>query len=149
MADGNGAGPVCNDRGVLLRPPGPVVRNFAHIFGRRGGLAARLALIVGVLVGCAETPIRTAPFRVRPDAADAGSLRGPFTGRVIDQTTHAPIAGALIYAAWTLERGTGLLEPAGAREFVGSTDAAGNYRVPPIVAPPPGARVTELVILIY
>ena len=59
-------------------------------------------------------------------------------GRVVDATTHAPIAGALVYAAWTLERGTALLEPAGAREFVGSTDAGGNYKVPTLGALPGG-----------
>ncbi|MBV8756711.1 MAG: hypothetical protein JO257_05540 [Deltaproteobacteria bacterium] len=93
--------------------------------------------------------MRTAPFRVRPDAADAGSLRGPFTGRVVDATTHAPIAGALVYAAWTLERGTGLSEPAGAREVVGSTDAGGNYKVSAIGGIPAGTRVTDFTLLIY
>ncbi|MEO8550667.1 MAG: hypothetical protein ABI678_11860 [Kofleriaceae bacterium] len=93
--------------------------------------------------------MRTAPFRVRPDSADAGSMRGPFNGRVVDVTTHAPIAGALVYAAWTLERGSALPEPAGAREFVGSTDAGGNYRVPTLATIPSGTRITEFSLLIY
>src|SRR5262249_27402444 len=54
-------------------------------------------LAAAVLVpACGEATMRTAPFRIRPDAADAGTLKGPFTGRVIDSTTHAPIAGALV-----------------------------------------------------
>jgi hypothetical protein len=101
------------------------------------------------LTACAESGMRTAPFRIRPDAADAGSLRGPFTGRVVDTTTHAPIAGALVYAAWTLERGTGIAEPAGAREYVGSTDAGGNYKVPKLASVPVGTRVTDFTLLIY
>ncbi len=106
-------------------------------------------LVLGVVGGCVDTAVRTAPFRVRPDAADAGSLQGPFSGRVVDATTHAPIAGALVFGAWTLERGTALPEPAGAREFVGSTDAAGYYRVPAASRVPRGARITEFTLLVY
>src|SRR5215207_7262134 len=98
---------------------------------------------------CVESSIRTAPFRVRPDASDPGSLRGPFTGRVLDATTKAPIAGALVYAAWTLERGTALAEPAGSREIVGSTDAGGNYRIAELSSLPAHARVTDFTLLVY
>jgi hypothetical protein len=98
---------------------------------------------------CVDSAIRTAPFRVRPDAAEAGSLRGPFTGRVLDSTTKAPIAGALVYAAWTLERGSALLEPAGSREVVGSTDAGGNYKVGALASLPKGVRVTDFTLLVY
>jgi hypothetical protein len=114
-------------------------------------LAKRLAILLTLVIGsaCGETALRTAPFRVRPDAPEPGSLQGPFTGRVVDATTKAPVAGALVYAAWAFERGTGLLEPAGAREFVGSTDAAGYYKVPALGAMPRGVRVTELAVLIY
>jgi hypothetical protein len=141
MTNGNGVGPVCNAGSLLLRRLRPVlVRNFAQL----------LAFVVAIAsTGCVESGIRTAPFRVRPDAADPGSLRGPFTGRVIDATTHAPIAGALVYAAWTLERGTGLPEPAGAREAVGSTDAGGYYKVPSLGSLPSGTRVTEATLLVY
>jgi hypothetical protein len=107
-----------------------------------------LALTLGV-AACAETAVRTAPFRVRPDAAEPGALQGPFTGRVVDSTTKAPVAGALVYGAWTLERGTGLPEPAGAKEFVGSTDAAGYYKVPTLASLPRGVRVTEFTLLVY
>ena len=138
-ANGNGLGPV-----ILIRPRGQVLPNPAL----RHCIWAIGALLV-VLASCADTPIRTAPFRTRPDAAEAGSLIGPFTGRVIDGTTHAPIAGALVYGAWTLERGTALLEPAGSKEFVGSTDAGGNYKVPTLAALPEGARVTEFTLLVY
>ena len=93
--------------------------------------------------------MRTAPFRVRPDSADAGALAGPFSGRVTDATTRAPVAGALVYGAWTFERGAGLPEPAGAREFVGSTDANGAYTVPVLKEVPRGARVTEFTLLVY
>jgi hypothetical protein len=106
-------------------------------------------VLVGLLVGCVDSAIRTAPFRQRPDSADPGSLRGPFSGRVLDSTTHAPIAGALVYAAWTFERGTALAEPAGAREYVGSTDAAGNYKVPRLGSTPSSARVTDFTLLVY
>jgi hypothetical protein len=106
-------------------------------------------VLVLCCAACVDTAVRTAPYRLRPDSAEAGTLRGPFSGRVVDSTTHAPIAGALVYAAWTLERGTALLEPAGAREYVGSTDAAGNYKVPSLGGLPAGARVTDFTLLVY
>jgi hypothetical protein len=120
-----------------------VVHNVASVLGK---LVVLLAL---VQAACVESSIRTAPFRSRPDAADAGSLRGPFTGRVVDATTKAPIAGALVYAAWTLERGTALPEPAGSREVVGSTDAGGNYKIASLGSLPSGVRVTDFTLLVY
>ena len=140
-ANGNGPGAVCNAGGVLVRPLRLVPSKLAPRFA--------IWAVAAVLAACADTAIRTAPYRTRPDAAEAGTLVGPFTGRVIDGTTHAPIAGALVYGAWTLERGTALLEPAGAKEFVGSTDAGGNYKIPVLAALPAGARVTEFTLLIY
>lgn len=132
---------VCNARGILLRPPGSVAPN----------VVARIAIALAacMLAACAQSGARTAPFRLRPDAAESGSLVGPFEGRVVDATTKAPIAGALVYGAWTLERGSGLPEPAGAKEFVGSTDAAGHYRIPALGELPRGVRVTEFALLIY
>jgi hypothetical protein len=132
---------------VLLRRRGPVPANLAHRLAFCVALGA--AAMASLASGCVDTAIRTAPFRSRPDAAEPGSLQGPFNGRVVDATTHAAIAGALIYAAWTFERGTGLSEPAGSKEFVGSTDAAGNYKVPRLDRLPSGARVTEFTLLVY
>jgi hypothetical protein len=118
-----------------------VIRNFAR------ALAIFVALTT--IPACVDSAARTAPYRARPDVAEPGSLDGPFTGRVIDATTHAPIAGALVYAAWSFERGAGLVEPAGAKEYVGSTDAGGNYRVPRLSDVPGGARVAEFSLLVY
>jgi len=117
-------------------------------------LASRLALACALVAGlgaaaCVDSAVRTAPYRARPDAPEAGALAGPFNGRVVDATTHAPVAGALVYGAWTLERGTALPEPAGAREFVGSTDANGAYAVPELASVPRGTRVTEFTLLVY
>ena len=143
---------------VLLRRAGSVAANLAHRLAICAALGSVVAPVVAAssviasvvaLGGCVDNAIRTAPFRARPDVADPGSLRGPFNGRVVDATTHAAIAGALIYAAWTFERGTGLAEPAGAKEYVGSTDTAGNYKVPRLDRLPRGTRVTEFTLLIY
>jgi len=144
---GNGQGPVCNVGNDLLSPARPVVHKLADVLGK----SVRLGVLVLALVqaACVESSIRTAPFRSRPDAADPGSLRGPFSGRVLDATTKAPIAGALVYAAWTLERGTALAEPAGSREVVGSTDAGGNYRISALPSLPAHARVTDFTLLVY
>lgn len=131
---------VCNVQSTLLRPGRRMLANFRQL----------LAFVLAwSCAACADTAVRTAPYRLRPDSAEAGTLKGPFNGRVVDATTHAPIAGALVYGAWTLERGTALLEPAGAKEYVGSTDAAGNYKVPQLGSLPPGARVTDFTLLVY
>lgn len=108
-------------------------------------------LLVGglVLSACATQPVRPAPFRARPDSVDAGDLRGPFTGRVIDAASGAPVAGALVYATWTLESGSGLPIPGGFREHVGSTDASGNYAVPATATPGPGTRITDFTMVVY
>jgi len=146
-ANGNGAGPVYNAGRYLLRPAPPLDRAMCNLSMPLRKLAFLLAALA--IVGCVSGASRTAPFRVRPDSADAGSIRGPFNGRVVDVTTHAPVAGALVYAAWTLESGAALPEPAGSREFVGSTDAGGNYKVPPLNGVPSGTRVTEFSLLVY
>ena len=138
---GNGVGPLCNGMTVLVRPPRPVAPPRL--------VSLVLAALVALTGACFDTAIRTAPFRERPDSADAGALEGPFTGRVVDATTHAPVAGALVYAAWSFERGTGLVEPAGAREFVGSTDAGGNYKIPALASRPKGGRLADFTLLVY
>ena len=113
------------------------------------GFAVWVALGAIASGACTPSGVRTAPFRARPDSAEAGSLEGGFTGRVVDSTTKAPVAGALIYGAWAFERGSGLTEPAGAKEFVGSTDAAGYYKIPALGSLPRGVRVTEFALLVY
>jgi hypothetical protein len=126
-----------------------VVDKLACSLAKRGRAVAVAVAVALAGTACVDSAIRTAPFRARPDAAAAGSLCGPFTGRVLDATTRVPVAGALVYAAWTFERGSALPEAAGARELVGSTDAAGNYRIAALDATPPGARVTEFTLLVY
>lgn len=118
------------------------------ITASRGFLVAALAC-AAVASACVDTAVRTAPFRARPDTADAGELVGPYSGRVLDATTHTAIAGALVYATWSFERGTALAQPAGAREFVGSTDAGGSYKVPRLTGVPAGARIADFTILVY
>lgn len=113
---------------------------------------ALFLLAAGVLLACAPPATRPAPFRIRPDSADVGSLLGPFQGRVIDATTSTPVSGALVYATWSLERGGGLPSAAGFRELVASTDGNGGYR---IVAPallrrlPRGVRITGFSLVVY
>jgi hypothetical protein len=109
-----------------------------------------LLVASAVLIGaCAGPEVRTAPFRARPDAVDAGDLRGPFTGRVLDGATREPVAGALVYATWRFESGSGLTAPAGAHEQVGSTDAAGYYEIGRLGSVPSGTRLTDFHLVVY
>jgi len=102
-----------------------------------------------LLGACAAQPVRPAPFRVRPDSVEPGDLRGPFTGRVGDGASGAPVAGALVYAAWTFESGAGLPMPAGYRDHIGSTDANGYYKIPSVGVTPSGARLTDFTLVVY
>ncbi|MCA9679746.1 MAG: carboxypeptidase regulatory-like domain-containing protein [Kofleriaceae bacterium] len=113
------------------------------------GLSIVLATILGA--ACATTPVRTAPFRARPDSVEPGDLRGPFSGRVVDSSGGAPIAGALVYASWSFETGAALPSPAGFEDFTGSTDADGNYRIPRLADAkvPAGARLVDFTLVVY
>jgi hypothetical protein len=119
------------------------------------GLAFGLAILTA-LSGCPSKQVRTAPFRARPDSTAAGDLRGPFDGKVVDGANGRPVAGAMVYATWTLENGYGVARPSGFREFVTSTDANGTYEIPTIDATPsarsgksPAARLTSFQLVIY
>lgn len=107
------------------------------------------ALLGILLVACASQPVRTAPFRARPDSVEAGDLRGPFTGRVVDAATASPVAGALVYASWTYEAGAGLPIPGGYRENISNTDANGYYTVPAVGSAPDGARLVDFALVVY
>lgn len=118
---------------------------------RTSSLIAASVVAIAALVACATPPVRTAPFRARPDSVEPGNLHGPFSGRVVDASGGAPVAGALVYASWTFEAGAALPTPAGFRDFTGSTDADGRYTIPALAAGdvPSGARLTDFVLVVY
>jgi hypothetical protein len=99
--------------------------------------------------GCAGGRVRPAPFRARPDSVDAGSLLGPFDGKVVDATSGEPVAGALVYGTWTFQSGSGVQVPSGFREAVTSTDGGGRYRLDSLRGAPGGARLADFYLVIY
>jgi len=114
----------------------------------RGGA---VILAVGMaMAACARSHVRPAPFRARPDSVAQGDLRGPFSGRVVDVGTERPVAGALVYASWTVQGGYGLTAPQGFHEHVTSTDADGRYQVPRLAARwAKGSRLADFSLVIY
>lgn len=139
-----------------LRAPLPVRRASSFPAAARcGGLHAVLLGVVSVLAGgflwsCSvPASARPAPFRIRPDSVEPGSLMGPFSGRVLDAANRTPIAGALVYAAWSMESAGGPSAPAGVHEVVASTNAAGGYDIPQLKHLPSGVRVTDFTLLVY
>jgi hypothetical protein len=105
-------------------------------------------LLVLVLGACAAPLPRAASFPARPDTIEAGDLRGPFDGQVLDAETDRPIAGALVYASWSFAEGTGGIAPAGWRDKVVSTDASGRYSIPRLGGKLPG-RLVDFRLVIY
>ncbi|HKE16127.1 MAG TPA: hypothetical protein VKB80_14725 [Kofleriaceae bacterium] len=130
--------------------PGPLSRTrIVHRLACVAGLA-----LVAAQLGCGAGQVRPAPFRARPDSVNPGSLLGPFDGKVVDAVGGDPVAGALVYATWSFQSGTGMQAPSGFREAVASTDANGRYKVAsfddtdgPRV--PRGARVSDFYLVIY
>jgi len=111
--------------------------------------AAAAALMVLLAGACQRAQVRPAPFRARPDSVDAGSLLGPFDGRVLDAGNGDPITGGLVYGTWTFQSGYGLQAPSHVREAVTSTDASGRYRIPRLDDMPSKAHLTDFTLVIY
>lgn len=137
-------------------------RNVANHFENGQGMSASLsrltpllaraaAVVVLVLIAgaCRPPSVRPAPFRVRPDSVEQGSLRGPFDGRVLDSSGGTPVAGAMVYATWSFQDGYGLGSPAGHAEVVTATDASGRYRIAELEDWPSGRRLISFTMLIY
>lgn len=106
----------------------------------QGATMYRLYALLLIAAGCANSPTRSAGFRVRPDSVAPGSLRGPFDGRILDAATGDPIPGAVIYATWTFTDGLGLNEPSGFHEAITNTDANGYYKIPEVKKVPLGKK---------
>lgn len=107
-------------------------------------------LLCGFGAACQPT-VRTAPFRERPDSLQAGDLRGPFDGRVVEAASDKPVAGALVYATWSMQSGYGMSRPYQYKEYVTSTDANGEYRIPRLEDVPGrgSVRLTDFHVVIY
>ncbi|MCG8424063.1 MAG: carboxypeptidase-like regulatory domain-containing protein [Proteobacteria bacterium] len=121
-----------------------------------GGLIAErrwLGLVPVValcLFACQAQATRTAPFRDRPDSVRPGDLRGPFEGEVVESASGKPVAGALVYATWTLQTGYGMSQPSGFEQYVTNTDAAGAYAIPALqVSNNRTIRVTDFYLVVY
>ncbi|HTE54092.1 MAG TPA: carboxypeptidase-like regulatory domain-containing protein [Kofleriaceae bacterium] len=114
-----------------------------------GAGALALATVVLLVTACGAAKVRPAPFRARPDSVDAGSLLGPFDGKVVDAGSGDPVSGALVYATWTFQSGTAMQAPSGFREAVTSTDGGGRYRLSALDGLPRGGRVADFYLVIY
>jgi len=108
-----------------------------------------LAAVVALAAACHAERARPAPFRVRPDSVVPGDLRGPFDGRVVDAASGDAVAGALVHATWTFQRGLGAVEPAGFHEAVLSTDTSGRYTIPRLDDIPGGTRLAGFQLVVY
>lgn len=79
--------------------------------------------------GCSGA-VAQAPFRLRPDTTNWGSLFGPFDGQVLDQATGNPISGALVVGSWAFEAERGPAVPLSAYSITAITNNDGGYNLP-------------------
>lgn len=101
--------------------------------GPRGGRAGRGSwlLLAGLLLAAGCSPlVRPARFASARDRVTDVSLRGPFDGQVVDETTAEPIQGAVVVGVWSYDEGDGLSTPSGSEVIEVKTDQAGRYRIP-------------------
>lgn len=105
--------------------------------GLRFGVAAFGVVSLGILSlglglggsGCSGA-VAQAPFRLRPDTTNWGSLFGPFDGQVLDQATGNPISGALVVGSWAFEAERGPAVPLSAYSITAITNNDGGYNLP-------------------
>jgi hypothetical protein len=107
-------------------------------------------LLAFTTVACGPI-IEQAGFPVRPDTTQPGDLLGPYDGRVTDAESDKAVAGALVVATWTFQRGVGLVGPDGAVQKEIETDGEGGYSVPRLSDMPGGlsTRVTSFTLVVY
>ena len=89
-----------------------------------------VACTVVFSASCSVAPARHATFRAKADSFEAGSLKGPYSGQVLDKISGKPIKGALVYAVWSFKEGNVFSQASGYEEDISSTDLNGYYRVP-------------------
>lgn len=107
-----------------------------------------LVLLIGALGACQHRGVSLpAPYRLSTGQTAAGSLAGPFTGKILDAATGEPISGALVQVTWEFAAG-GFSEPAGSQTSVVSSDAAGDYQIAAINVPR-GKRLVDAVLVVY
>lgn len=108
------------------------------------GLGVVCVLGVGSVIlglgGCSGA-VAQAPFRLRPDTTNWGSLFGPFDGQVLDQATGNPISGALVVGSWAFEAERGPAVPLSAYSTTTITNNDGGYSLPAL---PTTQRSTSL-----
>ncbi|MCH9680959.1 MAG: hypothetical protein K0V04_05970 [Deltaproteobacteria bacterium] len=117
---------------------------------RRDGLVV-LALIALVWAAACSPVVRPARFASAKDRVTDVTLRGPFDGQVVDETTAEPIQGAVVLAVWSYDQGDGLIGPAGSEVIELKTDQAGRYRVPeaPMRKRGPHLRLVSFDLIVY
>ena len=92
-----------------------------------------LLLFLGVLLtpACGTVPAK-APFAYVPSSMKRGSLKGPFSGRVVDAGSKKPVSNAVVYASWGYSRGVGVKSPTGYLEYRVTTDEDGRFTIPAV-----------------
>jgi hypothetical protein len=104
---------------------------------------------MGQLSACWTGEVRSAPFPARSGSVEPGDLRGPFDGLVLDEGNGRPVPGAQVYAVWHfVSQDDGMQAPAGAKEWLGTTDVGGRYHVPRLTDFN-GRRLSTVKIIIF
>lgn len=146
----------CKRLPVLINPPvhlqasKPTGKRSTHpVFHSLKMKLSLIALAALFTASCGYSTPRTASFRARPDSTEAGSLEGPFSGRVVDAASGDPVPGALVYATWSYQAGYGVSQATGHREQVVSTDTNGRYAIKAVNSRKSEGRLANFHLVIY
>ncbi len=119
--------------------------------GAARGAVLVLAALAVLWAGACSPVVRPARFAGARDRVTDVTLRGPFDGQVVDETTAEPVQGAVVVGVWSYDDGDGLIAPSGSEVIEVKTDQAGRYRLPSAPMRKRGAhlRLVSFELIIY
>jgi hypothetical protein len=100
-----------------------------------------LALSVVPLAANCGPVVKTAAFRASPNTVRRGDLLGPFTGKVVDADSQAPLSGVRVWCSWGFVKDVGDALPYSSMTKTVITGADGTYDIAALSRFPTGFKI--------